>query len=74
LLTFPFLFFLFHFYKIRKKNSSGFLGFTLIMNLDISQLLENDNTENDSDDEYDDFHHLRKRRCIEEPSVWDKTK
>ncbi|KAG4096718.1 MED14-domain-containing protein [Neocallimastix lanati (nom. inval.)] len=58
----------------QKKNSSGFLGFTLIMNLDISQLLENDNTENDSDDEYDDFHHLRKRRCIEEPSVWDKTK
>jgi len=43
------------------------------MNLDISQLLE-DRNENDSDVENDDFYHFRKRRCIEEPSVWDKTK
>lgn len=56
-----------------KKNSSGFLEFSLIMNLDISQLLE-DNNDNDSETENDDFYHFRKRRCMEEPSVWDKTK
>ncbi|KAL6612761.1 MED14-domain-containing protein [Neocallimastix sp. 'constans'] len=58
----------------KKKNSSGFLEFSLIMNLDISQLLENDNIKDDSDNEQDNFHHLRKRRCIEEQSIWDKTK
>ena len=50
------------------------MEFSLIMNLDISQLLENDNIKDDSDNEQDNFHHLRKRRCIEEQSIWDKTK
>ncbi|ORX51007.1 MED14-domain-containing protein [Piromyces finnis] len=57
----------------QKKDPLEFLGFTLIMNLDISQLLE-DSNDSDNDIENDDFFHHRKRRCTEEPSVWDKTK